>query len=321
VPWPEQGAELGVAGVGVGVEVDHRHPAHAVAAGHPVTSGRAMVWSPPRTTGTAPASATAWTASLEPVQGRWISPGQHQHVAGVDHPQLPQGVHAEGQRRAGSRRGPGSRCRGWPRGRTGPRAGGWCRRRRGRRRRPRRRPQRRRVAEVGPRHPEEGQLGPVHGEAAGTAVRRVTRSASRPRQDVGRLPGRLGGRLHAGQAALAGSRTTAPARAGPAAPPGSSGRRPRSSGAGPPPGGPGRAVGVGEDAGSRLAEPNSSPSSAPLGTSTRGLSTSSSTQRSNSCRGVSKRSSSSMARGSRPGSCAAGPAGRGAGTAATSRCR
>ncbi len=48
----------------------------------PVTSGSAMVWSPPSTTGTAPVRAMAWTAS-QPLEGRLDLARGHVHVADV----------------------------------------------------------------------------------------------------------------------------------------------------------------------------------------------------------------------------------------------
>jgi hypothetical protein len=109
---------------------------------------------------------------LQTGQGRLDLAGQHAHVADVDHLEVRQGVDAEGQRRPGAivaevvgaadgrgaEPGPGPVAGAAVEGgadhdHVGPL-------------------QRRRVLQVGPRHPEEGELGPVHGEAGRLRVRR-----------------------------------------------------------------------------------------------------------------------------------------------------
>jgi len=63
----------------------------------PVTSGRAMVWSPPRITGTAPERAHALDGVFESFQGPLDLTGRHLHVADVDHAQFEEGIDAQGQ--------------------------------------------------------------------------------------------------------------------------------------------------------------------------------------------------------------------------------
>ena len=63
----------------------------------PVTSGRAMVWSPPRTTGIDPERATLLHGLLEPLERGFDLAREHLDVADVDHAQLDQGVDAQGQ--------------------------------------------------------------------------------------------------------------------------------------------------------------------------------------------------------------------------------
>jgi hypothetical protein len=168
----EQGAEVGLGGVGVGVEVDHRHPPEAVVAGHPGDVGQGDGVVAAQHHRDRPGRGHGVHRPFQPGKGRLDLAGQHDHVADVDHLEVPQGVHAKGQRRPGAvvaqvvgaadgrgtEPGPGAVAGAAVEGgadhdHVGPL-------------------QRRRVAKVGPRHPEEGELGPVHGEAGRLRVRR-----------------------------------------------------------------------------------------------------------------------------------------------------
>ena len=55
------------------------------------------MWSPPRTTGIEPERATCSTALLEALERRLDLAREHLDVADVDHAQLDQRVHAQGQ--------------------------------------------------------------------------------------------------------------------------------------------------------------------------------------------------------------------------------
>ena len=63
----------------------------------PVTSGQAMVWSPPRITGRAPGCGHLLHRRLQAGHRRLDLAGRHLDVADVDHPELDQRVDAEGQ--------------------------------------------------------------------------------------------------------------------------------------------------------------------------------------------------------------------------------
>jgi hypothetical protein len=163
----EQGAELGVAGVGVGVEVDHRHPAGVVPAGHPGDVGQGDGVVATQHHRDRPGGGDRVHGRLQPPQGGLDLAGQHEHVAGVHHPQLPQRVDPEGQ---GGPGGVVAQVVGAADGRgaeAGPRPvagaaveGGADHDHVGAL-------QGSRVVQVGPRHAQEGQLRPVHGEPAG----------------------------------------------------------------------------------------------------------------------------------------------------------
>ena len=85
----------------------------------PVASGKAIEWSPPSTTGIAPARGDRRDRGLERRQRRLDVAGVHLDVAGVEHPQVLQAVGAQRQAAAGTRRAAGSRSSGSPAGRTG----------------------------------------------------------------------------------------------------------------------------------------------------------------------------------------------------------
>ncbi len=92
-----QRAQLGVAGVGVGIEVDHRQPAPADMVGHAggVGEGNGVVAAQDH--GDGPGPGHRFDGSLETGDGRIGVTGGHDHIADVDHPELDQGVDAETQ--------------------------------------------------------------------------------------------------------------------------------------------------------------------------------------------------------------------------------
>ena len=63
----------------------------------PLASGKAIEWSPPRTTGIAPARVTFSTAASSAGQRHLDVAGVHLDVPGVDHPQVGQAVGAQGE--------------------------------------------------------------------------------------------------------------------------------------------------------------------------------------------------------------------------------
>ena len=95
----DQGAELNVAGVGVGVEVNHRHTAPAIPPTcHPgdVRPGDGVVPTQDQRNG---------TAGSDPLDGRFEVragpggiPGEHFDVTRIDHTQILQSVHSHRQR-------------------------------------------------------------------------------------------------------------------------------------------------------------------------------------------------------------------------------
>jgi hypothetical protein len=158
----EQRAELGVAGVGVGVEVDHRDPPEAVVARDPGHVGQRDGVVAAEHHRDRAGGCRGVHRLLQPVEGGLDLARQHQHVADVHHLQVAQRVDAQCQVGPGGvvaevvgaadRAGPEPR----PRPVGGPAVeGGADNHHLGAL-------QRAGVAEVGPRHPQEGQVRPVH---------------------------------------------------------------------------------------------------------------------------------------------------------------
>jgi len=94
-----QRAELDVPGVGVGVEVDHRDPPVPEDVGHALHVGIGNRVVPAENHGDRARAGDLLDGPLQRRQGDLDVPGEHLHVAGVEHPQVAQTVGPQGQRR------------------------------------------------------------------------------------------------------------------------------------------------------------------------------------------------------------------------------
>ena len=95
---PPQRAELDVAGVGVRVEVDHRHAAVAEHVGHALGVGVGDRVVAAEHDGDRACAGHLLDGRLEPAEGRLDVAGRHLDVAGVDDPEVLQRVGAQRQR-------------------------------------------------------------------------------------------------------------------------------------------------------------------------------------------------------------------------------
>ena len=129
----EQRAELGVPGVGVGIEMDDRDPAPAHVPGDPRHVGEGDRVVAAEDDGDRTRACDLLDGPFEALERLLGLPRQHLHVAHIDDAQLDEGVDVQCQVRPARRRGGGSRSGGSPGGRSDSRGGARCPRRRGHR--------------------------------------------------------------------------------------------------------------------------------------------------------------------------------------------